>query len=136
MRLLVTGGRAINASDREMLLSALDFFRSSATIEVVIHGYCFHPIEQVPRTHFSADMVADEWAERYGVPLLRYPVQKSIDGPWPGAGPRRNQRMVRVSQPTYGLAAIGGRGTESCKKFLREALVPYWDLAENKEWKP
>ncbi len=33
-----------------------------------------------------------------------YAVDHTLDGPWPGAGPRRNARMLRDGKPDRGLA--------------------------------
>ena len=56
--------------------------------DVVVHGAC----------HLGGvDDVADEVAQERGCIIARYPVDHRIDGPWPGAGPRRNRRMLRDS---------------------------------------
>jgi hypothetical protein len=52
-----------------------------------------------------------------------FAVNPALDGPWPGAGPRRNARMLRYGRPTHGLA-----------------FGPLWkgrdDVRGMKAWKP
>lgn len=107
MKILVCGGRDFNK--RKMLFSALDELHAKTPITIVVHG-----------GQRGADILAGEWAVAHSVEERAYPVNHEIDGPWPGAGPRRNLRMFRAERHGRGLdlglelvvAFPGGRGTE------------------------
>jgi hypothetical protein len=47
----------------------------------------------------GADIIAGFAAEILGFEVRAYPVNHSLDGPWPGAGPRRNIRMLKAEHP-------------------------------------
>lgn len=113
MRILVTGGRKYH--DRTTVWKALDEFRLAHESNVIIHGAC----------HLGgADLLADEYARYYGWEIEAYPVAPGIDGPWPGAGPRRNQRMLDTSKPDVCVAFLGGSGTADMVRRARLAGVP------------
>lgn len=42
----------------------------------------------------GADAMADRLARSRGLEVVSYPVDNTIDGQWPAAGPRRNRRMI------------------------------------------
>lgn len=101
IRLLITGGRSY--ADRARLERVLDAVHRKHAIETLIHGAC----------HLGgADILADGWAADRGVPRAAFPVE-AIDGPWPGAGPARNARMLAAGQPTHCIAFPGGSGTRN-----------------------
>jgi len=95
-RLLVTGSRWL--SDRTQLREQLGYRLDHAIAEdkrlVIVHG---HNTDQS-----GADRTADAWGEeqaRQGMPVRveKHPAQNHPTqdfGPWPGAGPTRNQFMV------------------------------------------
>lgn len=92
IRLLVCGSRAY--ADVARLERVLDGVHRKHAIEVLIHGAC----------HLGgADILADAWARDRGVPVEPYPVIEG-DGPWPEAGPCRNQRMLVNGRPTHCVA--------------------------------
>ncbi len=68
---------------------------------VVIHGGNGDPRARPPR---GADVLAGWVAKGLGSGVVVFAVDHTIDGPWPGAGPRRNERMFRDGQPDRGLA--------------------------------
>lgn len=116
IRLLVCGGR--DYSDTTRLNRILDSVHRKHAIEVLIHGAC----------HLGgADMLADAWAKSRGVPVEAYPVVEG-DGPWPGAGPARNRRMIDASSASHGIAFPGGDGTANCVRAMRRAELPVWVL--------
>lgn len=124
-RLCVTGGRAITRENADRLIAALDMHHLRTPFDAVLHGDCPHPrnktkTDQWVRDHsrFSADQIAHEWALRHGVHVITFRVVKSVDGEWPGAGPRRNRRMVLDGRPTHWIAASGGFGTAHCVRSL------------------
>ncbi len=39
----------------------------------------------------------------------RCPVDHALDGPWPAAGPRRNERQYRTHRPTLAIGGITGK---------------------------
>ncbi len=66
----------------------------------IIHGACSRFSGGVQK---SVDMIVDFVARGLGHGIERYPVNHDLDGPWPGAGPARNRRMLAV-RPDQGLA--------------------------------
>ena len=68
----------------------------------------------------------------------RFCVDSKIDGPWPGAGPRRNRRMVEFlagsTERVYLVAFQGGRGTADCVRQATargiRAVFPRWAGSE------
>ena len=81
----------------------------------------------------GADMMArmlasDGWS---GFTVEPYPVDTAQDGPWPGAGPRRNARMLCLGRPVAARGFITGnrgsplsRGSAGMLDILRRAGVP------------
>lgn len=67
----------------------------------------------------GADRLAEAWAARHGAPFYGFPVDERIDGPWPGAGRRRNIRMFEGFRPDEVLALPGGPGTAHMKRYAR-----------------
>lgn len=101
IRLLITGGRSY--ADRARLERVLDAVHRKHAIETLIHGAC----------HLGgADTLADEWARSRSIPIRAFPVI-GVDGPWPGAGPTRNARMLKAGQPTHCIAFPGDSGTRN-----------------------
>lgn len=109
IRLLVTGSRTWTDSAR--LDAVLDAVHRRHAIEVLIEGEC--------PTEINADKLAREWAESRRVPVVPVPVDHALDGPWPGAGPNRNTRML-AERPTHCVAfpTKESRGTwDMVRKF-------------------
>lgn len=74
----------------------------------------------------GGDTFAERWCWLYGVPTRRYPVDQRLDGPWPGAGPRRNARMLNAERFNVSrvLAFPGGPGTaDMCRRAREIGLV-------------
>lgn len=115
--ILVTGGR--DYADRDAVFRSLDAVHAKDPIRRLIHGGC-------PRG--GADKYAHDWAYERGVVVRSYPVDHDKDGPWPGAGPRRNARMVEDGEACGAVAFPGGAGTDGCVQLLLNADVPVWDL--------
>ena len=110
-RILVCGGRDYdNASYMSLILD-------SAEPGVIIHGACT-----------GADTLAGEWAKKRKVPAETYPVEHELDGPWPGAGPRRNLRMLVQSHPDLVIAFPGGKGTANMRALARTQGVEVVDV--------
>ena len=118
IRLLVCGGR--DFTDAARLERVLDAVHRKHAIEVLIEGEC--------PTAVNADKLARDWAESRGVPVDPCPVDHDLDGPWPGAGPRRNARMHREKRPTHAVAFPGGTGTAGMVAILKAAGVPVWEI--------
>ena len=131
MILVVTGGRTytlvtptkpICDADAEAadLIRALDLSHARRPITRLVHGDAR-----------GADKASGEWARMRGVDVEAVPVDHALDGPWPGAGPRRNGRMLAraielaslLSEPNpLGCAAFpGGRGTANMVDQLTRA---------------
>lgn len=92
MRILVFGSR--DWTDVGFLECALDYLHMVRGITCLIHGAC----------HLGgADIMAGDWAKMMCIPVEEYPVDTARDGPWPGAGPIRNARMLADSNPEGGV---------------------------------
>jgi hypothetical protein len=74
----------------------------------------------------GADRLARQWAVANGVAIDPCPVDHALDGPWPGAGPRRNARMIATKQPDAVVAFAGGTGTADCCRRAELAGLPVW----------
>src|SRR3990167_3305307 len=99
MKLLVTGSR--HFKDRRRMRRVLANFLTDG-YTVLVHGGAR-----------GADMLADEVGRKMGFQIEAYPAIVEIDGPWPGAGPNRNSRMLAHSRPDYAVAfpLPGSKGT-------------------------
>lgn len=109
MRVLVCGGRDFKDFDRVVVV--LDNLDPPATL--IIHG-------GAP----GADQCAGAWAERRGIPTLRFPAEWEKYGR--RAGPRRNQRMLDEGKPDLVVAFPGGRGTADMLARADKAGVVVW----------
>lgn len=108
IRLLACGGRRY--ADRDRVWRCLDFLHERSGVSCLIDGAC----------HLGgADLLAHEWAVAHGIPTERYPVAEYLDGPWPGAGNRRNERMLALSMPDRVLGFPGGNGTAHMCRIAR-----------------
>jgi hypothetical protein len=72
----------------------------------------------------GADAHADWWATRWPYPatrvgVRRFPVDLVLDGPWPAAGHRRNERMV--AEFASDVDAAGARDSAQVHGFLRDS---------------
>lgn len=61
-------------------------------------------------------------------PIVPYYVREDLDGSWPGAGQRRNWRMLRSAKPQLLVAFRGGSGTDGCKKAAKRLKVPVYEI--------
>lgn len=117
-RVLVCGGRGY--SDIRGVYVCLDGLQPRPTL--IIQGGN-KGVMRDNRYYPSADLIAKTWAMLRGVPENEYAVDHAIDGPWPAAGPRRNQRMLAQSRPTLGMAFPGGRGTADMVRRMKAAGI-------------
>lgn len=99
--------------ERNRLIDTLLDIHNETEIERLIHGEC---------PDGGVDLIADLWARTMGIPSDPTPTDEALDGPWPGAGPRRNGRMV-AKLPDMVLAAPGGRGTANAVWQARKAGI-------------
>jgi hypothetical protein len=112
-RVLVTGGR--DYADRAYVYATLDrIHKKEGGIAVLIHGKAR-----------GADTLAEDWADDRVVPVNPYPADWYKDGP--SAGPVRNTRMLKESQPDLVVAFPGGKGTaDMTKKAIRAGVEIKW----------
>lgn len=113
MRVLITGSR--HWTNRDKIKSVLCTLRSKGSAVVIAHGCCR-----------GADVIAGGVAEGLGFRVERFAVDHRLDGPWPAAGPRRNQRMLTKFQPDLVLAFPKGesKGTRGCIKLAQALGIP------------
>jgi hypothetical protein len=109
LRVLVTGGRGY--ADAETMERVLNRIHGSKPIAVIIEGGAE-----------GADRLARAWATWRSNGEMYY-VDRSIDGPWPAAGPRRNSRMLADGKPDLGVAFPGGKGTADMVRKLTAAKI-------------
>lgn len=90
--------------------------------DVVIHG---------ASPGGGADELADVEAHAAGIQVDPCPVDHALDGPWPAAGHRRNERMDRDKRPHIGAGFVVGRvgspltsGSAGMARILRARGVP------------
>lgn len=154
MIIVVTGGRDFAAAN--VVYSALDTLHQQDPITLVAHGACGITIGSDGKKSGNmrgADRLGGvEWTALRGAHGWPFYVDHALDGPWPAAGPRRNERMLRAvkdygaTRPPLVVAFDGGRGTASC---IRQALGlglrvcrvhgtgPYWtEILDNGKVKP
>ena len=84
MKLLVCGGR--DFSDDALMFDILDQIHRKEPVTVLIEGGAN-----------GADRMARSWAEANKICVMEFPANWSFDGP--GAGPIRNNRMLKYGQP-------------------------------------
>lgn len=117
MKIVVTGGR--NFTDGERIAADVRALRGMMKLERLAHG-------DAP----GADRLAHQAGLAAGVEVVKYPVDRKIDGRWPAAGPRRNARMLEAERPELVLAYPDplSRGTWHCVKYAlsRGAIVIVW----------
>jgi predicted Rossmann-fold nucleotide-binding protein len=115
MKILVCGGRSFGDTPEELAIVHEELSQIFEPGDVLIHGGC--------RT--GADRHAAEWGKANGYEVRAYPVDHSLDGAWPGAGPRRNKRMYLSSKPDMVVAFPGGRGTLNMLIVAKEGNTPH-----------
>lgn len=128
MKVLVCGGR--NYTDKTKIYNVLDALSPEPKDNptpgcwlpqglTIINGKC----------PTGADQIASDWAVVNWVPLLEFPVDHRLDGPWPAAGPRRNARMLQESRPDLVIAFPGGRGTADMVRRAKAVGVKVQEIA-------
>jgi hypothetical protein len=81
-----------------------------------------------PNTHLAhgnargADRIAAKAAKELGFKVTPYDVDEALDGPWPAAGHRRNERMIDSHRPHLVTAfRAGGKsnGTDGAVDYAK-----------------
>jgi hypothetical protein len=123
MIIVITGGRHREPTYGELLDFHMVLLPYDPSTLIIRHGNCRGTDKAVGR--FFANL---------GYIVEPFPVDHSIDGPWPEAGPRRNYRMLTTpdkvtgEMPSLVIAFIGGRGTNDCKSQARWLGVEIKDI--------
>lgn len=128
MILAITGGRYIPNTRRvlhptfyqlESFLALLD--RLSATH--LLHGAAI-----------GTDQDVAAYIARYAasIVIVPFPVDTSIDGPWPRAGNHRNRRMLIDGRAHTLTAFPGGSGTRNCVSEALAMGLVVWEWSEDK----
>lgn len=108
MRILVCGGRHYGDKPEERRRGFEVLAEVCQSGDEIIHGGAT-----------GGDTLADDYANEHGLVVRPFPVDHTLDGPWPAAGPRRNKRMYESSKPHLVIALPGGRGTASMVAIAR-----------------
>jgi hypothetical protein len=119
-RILVTGSRDATEEHRDEIEQAL--MQAVGHIQmrhmesvILVHG------DQRGVDRMAADIVTG-WAEPHPQPE---PHNAAGFGPWPAAGPKRNDHMVSLGADIcLGFALPGSRGTWDCAKKAADAGIP------------
>lgn len=114
-RILVCGGRDFGHTpdDRTLFLDTMALHADSP--EILIHG-CAR----------GADTLADQWASKHAVPVLRFPARWQDEGH--AAGPIRNSCMLKLGRPDLVIAFPGGDGTADLVAKARRAGIRVVDV--------
>lgn len=121
MRVLVCGGRQWVRQDWTFFALDQALLVCKWPIEAIVHG-----ATSDMRWGRSADWLAEDWAKSRGIPVDRFPVEHGIDGPWPAAGIRRNERMLRDGRIDQGIAFPGGNGTRHMVGVMQRKGIGVW----------
>jgi hypothetical protein len=113
VKLLVCGGRYYRGY--ALLSSVLDDINHRTPITQLIHGGAV-----------GADQLAFRWAAERNVFQRVFYAQWALIGR--GAGPLRNQQMLREGKPDQVLAFPGGRGTAHMMRIAKKAGVPVQEV--------
>jgi hypothetical protein len=107
MRVLVCGSRHFN--DYELLERTLSEIEITEVIEGEARG---------------ADTFSRIYAERHGIPVLRFPAEWDKYGK--AAGPIRNSQMLTEGKPQLVVAFLGpnSRGTQNMINQAKKANIP------------
>jgi len=82
----------------------------------------------------GADLIAKQEAEGLGLRTVPYPVDATLDGPWPAAGIKRNTRMVEDFKPEFAFAfrsAGRSNGTDDCFRKCKKAGANSYMIKED-----
>lgn len=100
--------------------------------EVLDGQHCADPITCIIEGGANGgDRFARAWSQRRGVANDPCPVDHSLDGPWPGAGPRRNWRMFKTKAPDRVIAFVATPptpGTAHMIKVAKRAGLPVLEI--------
>lgn len=89
MKILITGSR--------------DWIEEQAMRDALL-PYCFAGHHWCHGAARGADAMAAKILHEFGEVVRGYPVRHSLDGPWPAAGHRRNERMFNDFKPDLVIA--------------------------------
>lgn len=120
-RLLVCGSRWYR--NTEHMAHILCILHEKRPITILGHGKAR-----------GADVMSGEWAALRGIPVEEYAVNIKLDGKWPAAGIRRNQRMLNAFKPDGAIAfyefGYNGTGTLDMVRRLKLANVPVVEIKD------
>lgn len=108
MIVAITGGRDPQEIDPEYLV---DVTLSSLEITKLVSGNAK-----------GYDTLCEDWAERNGIEIWRFPAKWRIFKN--RAGPIRNYEMLKKSNPDLLVAFPGGNGTAHCVRTARKMKIP------------
>lgn len=94
----------------------------------------------------GVDNISGYVAKILGLRVRSYPVNHKLDGPWPGAGPRRNLRMLNAESPfedgsfvdlgfAFKCQEALTRGTGGMAAMMKQRNLPVWEvLYQKRNW--
>lgn len=128
MRVLVCGGR--DYADKAKVYATLDALSPEPKDNPAPGCWLPQGVKIITgKCPTGADAIAGDWAVVNWVNLIEFPVDHTLDGSWPAAGPRRNARMLAASKPDLVIAFAGGKGTADMVRRARAAGVEVKGIA-------
>lgn len=131
VRVLIFGGRDFNDAER-FHFTLEDFVKANGPITCIIHGKAkgadgwgaFHAREYgIPERPFPAKW-DDIHAPGAVIKYTRGPTGKPYNAL---AGHWRNQEMIDIGKPDWGIGFKGGTGTADMAARLERAEIPIWN---------
>lgn len=134
MRLLVFGGRTF--SNINLMCNAMnEFYMCHGPITFIIHGCAAgadsmaqHVAQNWLMVPESGNQFKPDW-KNINVPgaIVKY----NSHGPYnANAGFNRNEQMLTVGKPDWGMMFPGGNGTKDMCERLEKAGVPVWKVKQ------
>jgi hypothetical protein len=136
IRVAVTGGRSY--ADQVRFDEAMDTVHGHHAISALAHGHCTDPETD---KLCGADLLADNWARRHGIPVTAFPADWHNLDVKPCrilvrrgraynalAGPNRNVQMLEQFEPDILVVAPGGNGTDHCHANALNMGIPSLEI--------
>ena len=119
-RVLVCGGR--DYTNRFRITAVMNEIHAQCPIQLLVHGGAK-----------GADTLSKNWAWNKGILTLPFLADWKAHGY--SAGPKRNLKMFKESEPDYVIAFPGGKGTKHMVDVAKSFGCPVVDLRYKKyDW--